>query len=352
MSASPIAEGFTFRKSGGFTLIELMISLVLGLVVIGGVVSVLLSNKQSYRTNEGLSQIQEGARSAFELMARDIRQAGATGCENTNRIANVLDSTKAGWWGGSWFGIRGYDEGVVDPAVNFGTALPGNRINETDSVQLQGIQGTPLSVVKHVATSAQFTISSATTDIVPDDILIVCDFDHAAIFQVTNYNSSNVTLVHNPGTGTVGNLSKGLGYPPLFPPTYTVNGNSYPYGPNSQISHFGAVDWYVGDNGRPEEGGRSLFRRRLGGAAALASDEMVAGVTNMQIQYRVSGSDKFVDAKDATLAAAASWLNVNTVAITLTLDSADQRVSTDVSVNTGRLRRSFTNIITLRNRVP
>src|SRR3546814_1117931 len=43
----------------GFSLVELMISLVLGLIVIGGVTTVFLSNQQSYRSNEGLSQLQE-----------------------------------------------------------------------------------------------------------------------------------------------------------------------------------------------------------------------------------------------------------------------------------------------------
>ena len=78
------------RRCRGVTLIELMISMMLGLIVIGGVVSVVLAGKQSYRTNEALSQVQESARTAFELMARDIRQAGANGCGNNDRVANVL----------------------------------------------------------------------------------------------------------------------------------------------------------------------------------------------------------------------------------------------------------------------
>lgn len=340
-------------RSRGFTLVELMISLVLGLIVIGGVVSVLLSNKQSYRTNEGLSQIQESARSAFELMARDVRQAGATGCSNTDRIANVLDPTKSDWWGGNWFGIQGYDGGVVDPAVGVGayTSPPvNNRINGTDSLQLQGIQGTPLAVEKHVSTSAMFFINAETTDLASDDIIIVCDFDHAVILQISSYNSSNVTLVHNSGngSGSIGNCSKGLGYPTLCPPD---GNNFYPYGPNSQISRFSAVDWYIGDNGRATEGGRSLFRRRLGSAASFSAEEMVAGVTNMQILYRVAGSNDFVTATTVN-ATPANWLNVNAVSVELTFDSADQRVTTDPAFNSGRLQRTFTNIITLRNRVP
>ncbi len=46
----------------------------------------------------------ESARTAFELLARDVRQAGNNGCGNTNRIANVLKNS-AGWWT-QWFGTR------------------------------------------------------------------------------------------------------------------------------------------------------------------------------------------------------------------------------------------------------
>lgn len=77
----------------GLTLIELMIAMVLGLIVVGGAISVIIANRQSYRTNEGLSQVQESTRTAFEVLARDIRQAGSTACGTTNRMANVLVGT-------------------------------------------------------------------------------------------------------------------------------------------------------------------------------------------------------------------------------------------------------------------
>jgi hypothetical protein len=36
----------------------------------------------------------------------------------------------------------------------------------------------------------------------------------------------------------------------------------------------------------------------------------------------------------------------------LTVESADARISTDSTVNAGRLERQFTQVVTLRNRVP
>jgi len=72
-------------RSRGFSLVELMVAMALGLVIVGGVVSVLTANKRSYRANEGLAQVQEAARTAFELIARDVRQSGNTGCDNAAR---------------------------------------------------------------------------------------------------------------------------------------------------------------------------------------------------------------------------------------------------------------------------
>ncbi len=325
-------------SQSGLTLVELMIAMVLGLIVIGGVISVISANRQTYRTNEALSQVQESARTAFELLARDIRQAAATGCGNMDRVANTLN-TGANWWQ-DWAGIVGYDGATAAPAVAFGNGV-GQRVAGTGAILLQGLEGTGLSIEEHEVTSANFKINAATTDFVDGDILMACDFDHAAIFQVTNYNSNNVTVVHNTGTGNPGNCSKGLGFPTDCSST---NGNPYQFGPNSQIARMTAVTWYIGNNGRPDEGGRSLYRVRLGAGAAVQTEEVVAGVTNMQFQFREGTATTLTTAPG-------NWDNVNAVEITLTADSADTRVSVDPNVNQGRLQRSFTTMVGLRNRI-
>ena len=69
-----------------------MVAMLLGLIVVGGVVSVFLANQRSYRTNQALGDVQDSSRIAFEMMARDIRNAGLTGCSNNGRVANVLNN--------------------------------------------------------------------------------------------------------------------------------------------------------------------------------------------------------------------------------------------------------------------
>lgn len=335
----------------GLTLIELMIAMVLGLIVVGGAISVIIANRQSYRTNEGLSQVQESTRTAFELLTRDIRQAGSTPCGTTNRMGNVL--VGAGNWWQSWEGIRGYEGGTFDgttydgavaaPAVATGDAA-GQRVAGTDAIMLQGVQGSGLRIVEHEPSSAVFKISATTTDFTSNDILLVCDHISSAIFQVTNYNSNNnsnnVTLVHNTGTGTIQNCSKGLRFPTDCSST---NGNNSPaFGKNAQIARLSAVTWYVGNNGRAEDGGRSLYRIRLGVGGTTVTEEVVAGITNMQIEYKQGAN--------AALTTTPTWGNVNAVEVTLTAISTDQAVSTSAA-NSGRLERTFTTMIGLRNRI-
>ncbi len=176
------------HRQSGFSMVELMVALVLGLVIIAGVISVVLANKRSYGTNEGLSQIQESARTAHELLARDIRQSGSTGCDNGQRIANAL-ATGTQWWK-TWYAVRAYDGSETDPAVAIGTAA-NTRVDGTDTLHLHGMEGGGFPLEIHSVATRQMLINNATaTSLSSNDQLIVCDFDHATIFRAGTYDGA------------------------------------------------------------------------------------------------------------------------------------------------------------------
>lgn len=64
------------QAAAGFSVVEIMISLLLGLLVVAGVSQIYLGSKQSYRLNEAQSRLQEDGRFALEFLARSIRIAG------------------------------------------------------------------------------------------------------------------------------------------------------------------------------------------------------------------------------------------------------------------------------------
>jgi len=342
---------FSNHRQAGFSLVELMIALVLGLLVTGAVMGVFLSNQQIQRQNEGLARMQESARYAFEVLSRSIREAGGIPCGSGLRVSNVLNPPSQ-WWA-DWANntIRGYAGGDATFPRAFGTAA-GDRVSGTEAiVVLSGTGSEGLIIVDHNAPAAEFKVNTTAHGIVDGDILLVCDYDHAAILQTTNASSSTVTIVHNTGTSGVspGNCSKYLGWP--VPSTCGSSGPgsdppSYTFEKNGFISKLQATGWYIGHNGR---GGRSLYRLRLqnnSGSALASAEEVAEGITDLQFQYlrRVAGgvADSYVAASSIT-----DWSEV--VAVRLTLIT---RTLESVGTDQQPIERQWPTVVTLRNRQP
>ena len=67
---------YPIRPERGFSIVELMIALLLGLILLGGVIQVFLSSRQTHSANEAMSRMQENGRFALEFIARSARLAG------------------------------------------------------------------------------------------------------------------------------------------------------------------------------------------------------------------------------------------------------------------------------------
>jgi len=348
---APIMSGL--RHSRGIALVELMISLVLGLVIIGAVTGILLANNQSFRTTRALSQIQDSARVGFELMARDIRQAGNMPCGNDVRVVNILNPAQENnvpWYYDWNNAFRGFSVDDALPDVD-------NQIQGTESLILLSGDASGVYVLKYDTNnnSANFTV--ATHDDEPHglqngDILMVCNEQQATIFQMTTGqgNAADKLVVNTGNKQEPGNCTKGLGeiIEGNGNQLCNVNGNRGPYTHNSVIASFGASAWYIGDNGREGDGGRSLYMARLGntsGSASINQIEIAAGVTDMTLRYRLKDTADFLDAS----AVGSNWADVNAVEVTLQLFTEATNISTEAA-DDGRIGRSFTSIIAIRNR--
>jgi len=66
----------TGRRQTGFSLVELMVALIIGLFVLAGVGSVYITGKRSYQARDGLSLLQENGRIAVQMVERVVARAG------------------------------------------------------------------------------------------------------------------------------------------------------------------------------------------------------------------------------------------------------------------------------------
>ncbi|MFV9690407.1 MAG: PilW family protein [Desulfobacteria bacterium] len=64
------------NRERGFSLIELLIAMTLGLIVLGAISSVFLTQRQTYDAQEQIADMVQTARAAMDMMSREIRMAG------------------------------------------------------------------------------------------------------------------------------------------------------------------------------------------------------------------------------------------------------------------------------------
>ena len=348
-------------RQRGASLVELMVALLLGLVVVGAAMAVFLATKQTYVATESIGRLQETSRVAFELMARDLREAGSDACgAGLAEAVNVVNTPASRWYTDVAGGIRGHAGGSAFPDAAFGIS-ESDRVAGTDALEFVSAGPAIATIVKHNPPAASFQVNTNQHGLVSGDLAIACDPEHAAVFQVTSASAMNATIVHNTGTGSPGNCTGGLGAPlncgsPL--------GTAYQFGcefggtqagtdcnnPADQWSAFiaplRALRWYVGCNGRVacnEPGGRSLYRARLdnnAGTLAVERDEIAEGVSDMALQYLADGGAGYVGA-----AAVTDWSAVTAVRIRLELSGRDL-------VDGQRVTRALDHVVTLRSRAP
>ena len=117
------------KKKAGFTLIELMVSMTIGLVVLAAVAGTFTVQLRQNSAEEQLAQMQQDVRGALDLMVREIEMAGfkpagvavngiATSTATTLRIKLDLDSTGSTTDGATDDISYTYSSGVLTRTLN------------------------------------------------------------------------------------------------------------------------------------------------------------------------------------------------------------------------------------------
>jgi type IV pilus assembly protein PilW len=304
----PIFKTDTGQRQRGFSLVEFLVAMALGLFLLTALVEILLSGKEFFNSANNLSRLQENGRVATSLLVTDLKRAGYMG--GNSNVPNIFGSA-----------------GQVTAAVS---CAAGNT--SWGRMVAQRIVGIDDSIAGYAC------IPNATY--LRGDVLAVryaSPWISGALMPNQLYLRSSLFD---------GKVFAGV--------DEALPANDVPDEPNS-VHDLIAHAYFVGDSGRTCNGQAvpSLFRARLNINGQPLVEELLPGVEHFQAQYGVNGqyidADAVVDWDDVITAR--FWLLIRsecpetgfTDARTYTL--GDQNYVTNDSFR----RQLYSSVVMLRN---
>ena len=331
----------------GMTLVEILVALALSMILLAGVLEIMLTSKQAFRIQDGLSRLQENARFAVQFLSEELRMAGYSGCSSALVPNNIVDLDGDGVADSAYDftldGLEGYEYTSLPIALTATEDLtPAEVTPDTDVVVIMyGSTNESLNLVGNLqADNANIQITQ-TDMFIAGDILFISDCSTADIFSATNVsNGANRTTIAHANNNNLDNkLSKA-------------------YGTDATIMSLVKVAYYVGPNAA---GIPSLHRKRMVGSG-MQVEELVEGVESMQILYGEDLNADGIPNRYVTADMVGNFANVVSVRIGLllrTIDEVDRQVDSDTytvldetvdPTDDRRLRRTFETTVMLRNR--
>jgi len=301
----------TIKSQTGMTLIELMIAMVIGLVILGGAVTIFSSNNRSSTMTSGMSRVQESGRVAIDILSNSVRMARYEGCRSqikgqVNMLAQngptvnfpATGITGHNGVGNAWTPII---DGDLDRLVN-----PVNLVAQnTDVLYLQHGSGRSTNLLADMASAndANIVLTDNPDQIGVNDLVMISDCGIADVFRasaVATAADDSTTLTFATPPNTQGNLSEQfVGSGPMA---------------NSplRIMRFESNAYFVGPTNRnlPNNNGPVLSLFALDTAADPIANpiELIEGVENLQVMYgerQANGQIRYVSANEVD-----NWSNV------------------------------------------
>ena len=396
-----IAHAYVAR---GFSLVELMVALLIGLIISIGVVQIFGATRATYQLDEGLARAQENGRFALEFLTQDIRHAGYMGCYRPtnlpdtrpfNFLASTVAAPVAAPWKLDFLGVTASEfvgTGIGSsyftpptltnasagwsPALNpLFVAPPGfaspSALLGTDVIAIQRMSAETWPLVTPFITPASVFINPTLAGRVnPLDVLMVTDCKQAAVFMATNINTATGQIDHAaPGNRCVDWLAGGLPGGPVGACTDLFTNP----GPSTTLGRMETVVFFVALTADPVNPQPTLFRNVINPAnGGLGAQALVEGVENFQVLYGVDAAPPFDGTPDSYVAAnnVADFARVVSVQIGIlvygvnavgTANDTEPDTVTQVVARTSitpptsgadrhKKRRAFNTTIQLRNR--
>jgi len=309
----------------GLTLLELMVSIVLGLLVVAATLSVYVGHRNSYALVEGAGRVQENVRFAAEILSRELREAGGIACGGN--LSPVYHSN-VGTWGQGDRGLVGNVLGTGGLPAPLPVSLAGS-----DSVLIWSATGDkPFPIVSHNAAIGAFVLGPAAPGqaitYTTSDVVVACDGARVFSFlprpaNTANYVAANANITDN-----------------LRPGGFVA----------PQSAHL----WFVGPSSSSSSAAGYSLRRALidhqGGVVLNSNNAVIDNVSGLRLSYLTTDNPTTYLSAAAVNAFPDGWKHVLAVRVELSVVSQDSVATTAIGAQ--QLSETVPFTVSLRRRAP
>ncbi len=287
------------KQSHGFSLVELLVAMVVGLIIVSGAFSLHSGTRKTQAVNEAQMDMVADARFAIEMISYDLRHAGMWGGTNKASLIDCKSTDTAA--------CTSTASGDIPPSSVAGDCAVGWYYDLTLPVfATDDTSGNPYSAS---------CIPGSESYLAGTDVLEV------------RYADSNVPAALLAGQAYVrSNFINGR----IFVGSPAPVIEAYDPGPMTLNHELHAYAYYVSDyTDAPGDGIPSLRRVALVNGPALQNQTLISGVSDLQVQFGedVNGDqavDRYVNPNDVT-----DWSSVYAAKIWLLMRSDNKQIGVD-----------------------
>ncbi|MCW8933159.1 MAG: PilW family protein [Gammaproteobacteria bacterium] len=109
------------KKQSGFTLLEVLVALALGVAILTATITMQIQHRKGFALTSNKLEMQTNAKFAFEFISQSLRSAGAMGCKNAKALAGgstTLDNSCVG----------AVCLNLADPTIAYADFRPGQEV--------------------------------------------------------------------------------------------------------------------------------------------------------------------------------------------------------------------------------
>lgn len=330
---------FNKKSQAGFSLVEVMVSIVIALILLAGIIQLFISNKQAYRIQEGLSLLSENARYSVSQLKYHLRMADHWGGSEPDTISSIAPAVTGDCSAGyatDNIGLEGYEGGANVPG-DLTACLPAADYVPNSDIVVIRYGGAPMTRV-------------LTADLNANDLYVRSSIGRRGmIFEGQDVGSLPSDL-YSAGTPDPDNI---INYPYDFV-AYFVRPCS-----SQAAGTAGVCD--AADDDTP-----TLTRLTLNGTT-LVQEDVAEGVEQLQILYGVdnNGNNNADTYLPASSLSANDWPMVVTVRFDMVIRSPETDISLDATGDTYNMvsgytytvpasakhhrRKMYSNVVQIRN---